>query len=155
MGNGTRESKFWSRIVNGLWKGNRVLNRIENGVLDGMPDTHYCIDGTAGWIELKCPIEPKRSTTPLFSGNHPLSLAQRNWLLSYDQAGGIGWIGIETESAMLLVEGRHADFINRSTLEEAKELSIFWCNRPVSENDWREFTEWLVLYKQRTTERKS
>ena len=155
MGNGTRESKFWGRIVNGLWRGNRVLNRIENGVLDGMPDSYYCIEGTGGWIELKCPQEPKRGTTPLFSGNHPLSLAQRNWLLSHHQAGGISWVAIETESTMLLIEGRFSDFINTLTLEQMKQFANFWCSRPVSENDWQEFTEWLVqstrhrLYKQR------
>ena len=146
----TREGNFWGRIVDGIWGNRRVLNRIENGVLDGMPDTYYCIEGTSGWMELKAPQEPKRSTTPLFSGNHPLSLAQRNWLLSHHQAGGVSWVAIESETTVLLVEGRHADIINGSPLEALKKLAVFWAARPMTDNNWREFTEWLVKAKERT-----
>lgn len=139
-----RETNFWGRIVSGIWGARRVLNRIENGVLDGMPDTYYCIDGTGGWMELKAPVEPKRATTPLFSGNHPLSLAQRNWLLAHAQAGGVSWVAIESDTAVLLVEGRHADIVNGSTLEELKRLAAFWSPRPMAEPDWRKFAETLV-----------
>jgi hypothetical protein len=144
----TNEGKFWSRIVTALWKADRVLNRIENGVIDGMPDAYYTIDGASGWMELKCPTEPKRATTPLFSGNHPLSLAQRNWLIAHHQAGGTSWVAIETQSWVFLVAGSRADSINGWTLEQLKHFSDFW-PRPMREQDWCDFLN--ILKNERTT----
>ena len=138
------EVHFWGRIVEALWHPRRVLNRIENGVLDGMPDTHYCIDGASGWIELKCPSEPKRETTALFSGSHKLSIGQANWLLSYVQAGGRAFIGIETDGWVLLVHGKHSDAINTSTITHLKRVSAFSAARPLKPADWIRFTKVLT-----------
>lgn len=134
-----REGKFWGRIVEGLWRADRMLNRIENGVLDGMPDSYLVIRSVMGWMELKCPIEPKRATTALFSGAHQLSQMQRNWLLSHRQAGGRGWIAIETENWVLLLGARHSDLINTSTLEQLIRLADFSAQRPMKEADWLRF----------------
>lgn len=139
----TNEGKFWNRIVAALWKANRVFNRIENGVLDGMPDGYYTIESISGWMELKCPNEPKRATTPLFSGNHPLSLAQRNWLLAHHQAGGTSWVAIETESWVFLVAGSYADFINGWTLQQTIKSASFAASRPLKEADWLAFLNTL------------
>lgn len=145
----TNEGKFWNRIVSGIWKADRVLNRIENGVLDGMPDSYYTIVGCSGWMELKCPTEPKRATTPLFSGNHPLSLAQRNWLIAHHQAGGISWVAIETESWVFLVDGSQADFVNGWNMATMISSASFAAQRPLKEQDWLRFTYTLM----RRTER--
>lgn len=139
-----REVNMWGRMVNGMWAARRMLQRIENGVVDGMPDTFYTIDNVQGWIELKAPLEPKRPTTALFSGNHKLSVSQRNWLLMHHQAGGISWVAVETESTWLLIEGRHADSVNSGTLDQLKELAAFWANRPMTENNWREVVQHLT-----------
>ena len=136
----TREALFWGRIVEGLWRPDRVLNRIENGVLDGMPDSYLTIEGVSGWIELKCPLMPKRETTALFSGNHQLSITQRNWLLSHRQAGGIGFVGIEVDRHVLLIGARHADTVNTSTLAQLLDIADFWAPRPLKAEHWAAFT---------------
>jgi hypothetical protein len=123
----TNEGKFWGRIIDALWR------------LDGMPDGYYTIDSVSGWMELKCPAEPKRATTPLFSGNHPLSLSQRNWLLAHHQAGGTSWVAIETQSWVFLVAGRHADFVNGWTLSQTATSAAFRAQRPLSSSDWADF----------------
>lgn len=138
-----RETNFWGRIVEGLWKPDRLLNRIENGVLDGMPDTYVCIEGSMNWIELKCPAEPKRSTTALFSGAHQLSIAQRNWLLMHRQAGGRGWVGIETEGWVLLIGAQHADLINKLPIAELVRISAFAQERPMKDG-WTAFVAALT-----------
>lgn len=134
------EVNFWTRIVDNCWRNDRVLNRVENGVLDGMPDSYYCIDGIMGWIELKVPDEPNRETTALFSGSHKLSQSQRNWMLAHEQAGGRRvFVGIETPRTTLLVPGKHADSINKMTLFQLIDASWFWAKRPLSRKDWDAF----------------
>lgn len=136
----TNEGRFWTRIVNALWAVEALLNRIENGVLDGMPDCYMVIRGSMNWVELKCPTEPKRSDTPLFGGsNHKLSVAQRNWLLSHRQAGGRGWVGIETESWCMLIGAQHADEINLLTMQQLLDRAAWKSPRPVREADWDAF----------------
>ncbi len=139
----TRESRFWGRMVAALWRVDRVLNRIENGVLDGMPDTYVGIDGVSNWIELKCPVEPARPTTALFSGNHPLSISQRNWLLAHRQAGCRGWVAIETASCVMLIGAQWADSVNKGTLQELQALAHFWAPRPLRDDHWLGFVESL------------
>lgn len=140
-----REALFWGRIVSALWRPTRVLNRVENGVIDGMPDGYICAEGAANWLELKAPIEPARAATPLFgNSNHKLSIAQRNWLLSHRQAGGRGWIAVETEHWMFLCGARLADDINRMTLSEFAEHSDLAVRRPVQEPGWRSFEAALL-----------
>ena len=139
-----RENKFWNRIVEHLWRPTRVLNRVENGVLDGMPDAYYTIDGLSGWMELKVPIEPARPSTPLFGSNHKLSVSQRNWLLAHRQAGGVGWVEIETESCMMLIGARHADKVNHLTLAQLIAIADFAAQRPVQDQDWEKFVKTLA-----------
>ena len=139
-----REVNFWGRIVTALWAPNRMLARIENGVMDGMPDTYIVLERSMNWVELKAPVEPVRQTTALFSGNHKLSISQRNWLLSHRQAGGRGWIAIESERFVWLVGAKHADRINDATIEQMHELATFTGRRPMSEASWLEFKEALL-----------
>lgn len=140
------EVAFWGRIVSALWRPNRVLNRVENGVVDGMPDAYLCMEGSANWVELKAPTEPRRASTPLFgNSNHKLSITQANWLLGHRQAGGRGWIAVETERWMFLCGARMADAINKMTLEEFREFSDFHCERPFAQPHWSAFESALKM----------
>jgi hypothetical protein len=142
----TREANFWGRIVNDLWAPDRVLMRVENGVADGVPDSYYTIDGVSGWMELKCPIEPARQSTPLFGGgNHKLSIAQRNWLLAHRQARGVGWIAVESDHNVLLIGSRHADSVNLLSLSDLRALADFRALRPMKKSDWMLFWKTLTL----------
>jgi len=134
-----RERLFWGRIVENLWAPDRFLLRIESGISDGVPDSYYTITQVSGWMELKCPIEPARETTALFSGNHQLSMAQRNWLLAHRQAGGVGFVAIETERHVMLIGSRHVDSVNTSTIEQLRALADFRAVRPLKARDWVQF----------------
>ena len=133
------EVQFWNRIVEGLWRPDRVLNRVENGVVDGMPDAYFTIRGVSGWMELKCPETPSRPTTALFSGSHQLSLAQRNWLLAHRQAGGRAWVAIETERCVMLLGAKYADDINSMPLSQLIVASSAWWTRPMNPISWEGF----------------
>lgn len=94
------------------------IDRVENVLVDGTPDVNYCIEGTEGWIEIKCPTEPKRSTTPLFGSNHKLSQDQKNWIKRQLDAGGIVWVVIRTDYRWAILSGRLAEGINLMTVQD-------------------------------------
>lgn len=89
-------------------------DRIENVVGVGNPDVNFCIEGIEGWIEIKCPKEPKKPLTPLFGSNHKLSQAQMNWFLRQRNSGGVGWVLIVTDkNRWILIDGcKYGDEIN-------------------------------------------
>lgn len=135
---------MWGRMAQGLWRPNRVLNRVENGVVDGMPDAYIVLEGFMNWVELKAPIEPARATTALFSGNHKLSISQRNWLLAHRQAGGRGWIAVETDGWFMLLPAAMADDVNKLTLVAMANSPIaFSFKRPAKVSDWNAMAEML------------
>lgn len=45
---------MWDRVRPHLTQ-HGVFERIENGVLNGMADVHFCLAAVPGWIELKVP----------------------------------------------------------------------------------------------------
>lgn len=100
------------------------LDRVENIVVDGMPDVNGCFSGREFWIETKCPTEPKRDGTPLFGSNHDLSLGQRNWALRQMNAGGNVFFYIVTDKWRFLVHGRYADRLNSMTVREIGLISF-------------------------------
>lgn len=104
------------------------LDRIENVLGSGMPDTNICFGGFECWIETKQPKEPKRETTPLFGSNHDLSQQQRNWILGQLNAGGNAIIYIQTDRGFrMFIGGEHADAVNQRNVGELLALS-FWDN---------------------------
>lgn len=145
----TNEAKFWNRIVEALWHHTRVLERVENGMLDGMPDSHYCLESEPGWMELKCPVEPVRAKTPLFGSNHKLTTTQRNWLIKYHQAGGRAWVAIETDKRVLLIAGHHADRINDLSVSELIKIASFHALRPLLPDTWDNFERTLKFMGRR------
>jgi len=106
------------------------LDRVENIVGDGMPDTNYCIAGVEGWIELKSPTEPKRASTPLFGSNHKLLQTQKNWILEQLKAKGIVYLFIATNKRKMLVEGRWAEQINDMTVQQIIDIAKWHRERP-------------------------
>ena len=114
------------------------LDRIENCMIPGMPDTNICIDGVESWIELKSPKEPKRSTTNLFGSNHPLSQDQMNWLLRQRNARGRAHVLIVTDARWLLIDGKHGDVINDLTVTELIAIAEWHATKPIrSKEEWK------------------
>ena len=111
-------------------------DRIENIVGVGNPDINYCIVGVEGWIETKCPKEPKRPGTPLFGSSHRLSIDQKNWFLRQKNSGGEGWVLILTDkNRWLLINGcKYADEINTATIESLIKMSAYHCINPNSDD---------------------
>ena len=138
-----REVHLWNRIVAGISRTDVMLVRVENAVSVGFSDAIYTIEGVTGFLELKCPVMPKRATTALFSGQHKLSIEQRNFLLCNRQAGGIGYIAIETEEHAMLIGARYADRVNVEPLARLLRLSDWCAQRPLSANDWGSFAHTL------------
>ena len=119
------------------------LDRVESMVIAGMPDVNFCIDGVEGWIEMKSPKEPKRSTSKLFAGNHPLSQDQMNWFLRQKQAGGTGWVLISTDKRWMLIDGcEYGDFINKMTVNELVDICIWYAEKPIRDKEL-----WIGLRK--------
>lgn len=106
------------------------LDRIENLVVEGMPDVEFCASGTEGWIEIKAPTEPKRSTTPLFGSNHKVSQEQKNWILRQLKAYGVIYIFIATDKRKMLIEGRWAEQINEMTVQQIIDIAKWHRERP-------------------------
>lgn len=131
--------------TNVVRQGDRI-DRIENLIGVGFPDTNGCFSGSEFWMEIKAPQEPKRGSTPLFGSNHKLSVAQRNWFLRQRRAGGRGFIYIETDRRRLLLAGKHADAINELTVAELIFLCLWNSSRPTTKSHWSDLREILVSH---------
>lgn len=103
------------------------IDRLENLVTFGMPDVNYCFDGVEGWIEIKSPVEPKRSTTALFSGNHKFSQNQKNWFIRQLKAGGLAFALICTDKRWILIDANTVENANEMTVSELLQKSV-WCS---------------------------
>ena len=112
------ESTAWQFLRNQVARNADRFDRFENLLGAGYPDVNYCILATEGWIEVKAPKEPKRTTTPLFGSNHKLSQEQANWMLRQRQAGGLAFIFIQTDKRRMLVEGSIDMKLNEMTVGE-------------------------------------
>jgi hypothetical protein len=84
---------------------------IENGAKSGTPDVNYVY----GWIELKMHAAVLDDDVVKVSRFTP---AQRNWLKSRRRAGGVALVVLRHRKggAWLLLDGRHADLLDRTTL---------------------------------------
>lgn len=126
-------SKMRSRILGPIDR----IERVENGLLVGMPDVNYCIEGQEGWIEIKAPVEPTRKATPLFGSNHQVSIEQINWMHVQHMAGGVSWLLISTQARMLLIHGGRVAALERriNTLCVAELEKISHWQAPVPTRD--------------------
>lgn len=134
------EQRLWQVMSKKMWQQGDRLDRIENSLGSGAPDTNGCLSGEDVWIELKAPKEPKRASTVLMSAgnNHRLMLSQINWFARQRQAGGIAFILVRTDKRMMLVDGtKHADDFNTWTVAAMVAASIIHFPVPTSQEDWR------------------
>ena len=113
-----RESASWSWLRDGVMKTKpqfSLLERVENGLSAGMPDSHYLICGTSGWIELKAVVLPKRTSTAVLGDDHGLNQSQINWALKYSALCGRTWVFITADPHRWLISGAHARLMNEMT----------------------------------------
>jgi hypothetical protein len=110
------------------------IDRIETGV-DGIPDINFCINGKEGWIELKCPTEPKRPTTKLFGSNHKIGQDQKNWFIRQFKAKGRAFILLSTDVRWMLFLPSSIEFLNDITVEQMQHFAIWEARKPVRDKE--------------------
>lgn len=121
-----KEKDFWTKIrsiireekIPGRWE------RVENGIISGMPDVNYCVRGKEGWIELKSGRAPAKNTTIVFKSTRGLDQSQVNWHLFQAQNGGNSMILIRLDGRNFAFPGRLAAEINGLTLEEMASFEV-------------------------------
>jgi|1185.fasta_scaffold38548_3 hypothetical protein len=114
------EQTLWKRLASNLaqhpaCRGIR-FERVETIINDGMPDVLACTLGVVTWLELKyVSAWPERERTKVL-GDKGLSIAERNWHLSWRNAGGsvATLIGIGSYE-YTLIDARWSDQINDFT----------------------------------------
>lgn len=114
------ESRLWSKVQPHL-KARFYVQRIENLVGDGIPDTHLQLrsDGRVmAWVELKyIPTLPKRATTRVF-GDAGLRPSQVAWIYGRASAGGRIYVLAGAAEHVWLVHGRYARLFNDMTYDD-------------------------------------
>lgn len=107
------EQRLWDRIRKNL--GREVhIERIENSVGAGTPDTLVIHKGVVTWVEHKIATQPVRPTSKL-QWSHPLTADQRNWHLMWHQNGGRSYIVVGVGVTLFACPGRLADAISDMT----------------------------------------
>lgn len=110
-----KEQRLWDAMREGVPKWVR-LERLENAAGVGLPDVLALSLGRVTLCELKA-VEalPVRRTSRVL-GAQGLSVAQRNWHMTWHQNGGRALIiigaGVGRARQHVAVEGRHGDRIN-------------------------------------------
>ncbi len=103
------EQRLWDRIHKNV--GLHVhIERIENSVGAGTPDTLVIHKGNVLFVEHKEAERPAKASTRL-QWRHPLTPQQRNWHLTWHQNGGRSAIVIGVERELFALPGRMADDI--------------------------------------------
>lgn len=101
--------------------------RIENRCERGTPDLHYCVNGKAGWIEMKEIPDWPRKPLGMLPMSH-FTLEQRLWLRTYEQSGGTCWVLLHVKAPRewLLITGgwaaRNLHITYRRLVQEAASL---------------------------------
>jgi hypothetical protein len=138
------ESKDYKKLKAKVFTPRDRIDRIENVILVGMPDVNYCLQGFEGWIEMKSPTEPKRSTTRLFGSNHRVSQYQMNWALRQIKAKGRVFFLIVTDKRWALIHGAQADGINELTVQQLVMSAIWHSILPIKEEAWKQLRQALM-----------
>jgi len=120
----SRESSLWSWLRKATIELAPLLdmNRVENGVMLGMPDVEGFLEGQGQfWLELKSSERPARASTPVrfkVKGRE----AQIEWLQRRWKLGGCVWLCLQVGSGanrrIYLVPGRHASKVYAGLTEE-------------------------------------
>jgi hypothetical protein len=98
--------------------------RVENGVIAGMPDVNFCVAGMEGWIELKKASKPAKMSTVLFKSQRGLDKEQENWHHFQAKNGGDSWVLIQIDREFYAIPGVLAPEINQYTMEDMEKYQI-------------------------------
>lgn len=131
------ESNVFKRLRERVCRPEDRFERVENGMIDGMPDVNYCIAGAEGWLELKAPKVPKLGATRLLGGSEPFKVDQANWFLRQRRARGRCALFIATDVALLLIPGdtaaRLGIKLNEFSLDELRMHSDWTADLPIKD----------------------
>jgi hypothetical protein len=98
----TAEAALWTTLRRGL-SPYGVLARVENALGSGTPDVAYCLNGHAGWLELKRLVAwPVRPGTPLRVPH--LTAEQVLWLEAWVKARGAAWCLLQVGGTYMLLD---------------------------------------------------
>ena len=105
------------------------IDRVENGLVDGMPDVSLCINGKDVWMELKYVEDwPARDTTQVL-GRRGLRPEQINWHIRQHVAGGVSLIVVGVGRETRVTDNQDVREINSWTrldwMEESMTLDDF------------------------------
>lgn len=141
------ESNVYARLKERLLRPEDRFERVENGMVDGMPDVNYCLAACEGWIELKAPKVPALGATRLLGGSEPFKVEQANWFLKQRRARGRCTLFIATSVALLAIPGDTAAKlgirINQFSLDELRMYAGWSCD--VDRGRLPDVTQWWDL----------
>jgi hypothetical protein len=139
------EAKSYEKIRKYLPEQGDRIDRIENLMVMGMPDINGCIWGNEFWMELKSPVEPKRASSTMFASNHKLSIDQQNWFLRQRSASGQAYVIIHTDKRWYLIDGEHADIINKASVELLTALTLWNTATSIAKPyEWKQLRQIIV-----------
>jgi hypothetical protein len=113
MGKRFPEQRLWDRIRKRIGRAVHI-ERIENSVASGTPDTLVIHNGVVTFVEHKVALRPVRSTSRL-QWKHPPTPEQRNWHMTWAQHRGRSYFVVGVEGALFAVPGALADEIAAMT----------------------------------------
>jgi hypothetical protein len=143
------ESSVFRSLKDKLCRPEDRFERVENGMVDGMPDVNYCLAKREGWIEIKAPKTPKLGASRLLGASEEFKVAQANWFLRQTRAGGRCALFIATEGALLAVPGnvaaREGIKLNAYSLDELRMYSEWSVDLPAKDVQcWWDLREFLT-----------
>jgi hypothetical protein len=143
------ESDVFRRLKEKVCRPEDRFERVENGMVDGMPDVNYVIAKREGWLELKAPKLPKLGASRLLGASEPFKVDQANWFLKQARAGGRCALFIATQKALLAIPGsvaaREGIKLNEYSLDELRMYAEWSTDLPVSEMQvWWDLREFLT-----------
>jgi hypothetical protein len=118
---GVRESRLWSWLSQArrVYKEDLHIDRVENSIIQGMPDVEGCLLGMQFWIELKCETRPKNPNTLI---KPKFQLAQIPWIEKRIAAGGRAHVLLQVgqghAARRYLIHGSKAVLLENGWMEQ-------------------------------------
>jgi len=134
------EKILWAKLRQGM-KDKWHATRHEDILSEGVPDVSYGLDGTNGWIELKCvDKKPVRGNKKVRVKS--LTSAQVAWITARGKAGGSCWILLAVGSTVFLLSWRTARAVKQGlSMSDLSLLSAYQTSGPI---DWSELHKVLI-----------
>lgn len=112
-----KESTFYQRVRKMILAEfpQARIDRVENGLVDGMPDVNCYLGERELWFELKY-IEawPARASTQVL-GRKGLRPEQINWHIRQGNAGGMSWILVGVGRETWITDNKYVRDVNTWT----------------------------------------